>query len=169
MSRRVGDGGDRRGRFASALWRTLFLAALWLTLAEGDLSGWWFGAPVVLLAVYLSLRLLPPVRLKPLALLRFFPLFVWLSITGAWDVALRALRPSRPLRPALADFETRLADGLPRSFFANTVSLLPGTLSADLRGSTVVVHLLDDSPAVRESLATLEQAVARLFGVGEPR
>jgi len=165
----VGGNSDQRGRVASVLWRTSLLAALWLVLAEGDLSGWWFGAPVVLLAVYLSLRLLPPVRLKPLALLRFFPLFVWLSLGGAWDVALRALRPSRPLQPGLADFETRLDEGLPRIFFANVVSLLPGTLSADLRDSTVVVHLLDDSPAVRQSLATLEEAVVRLFGVGEPR
>jgi len=165
----VSGHGEERWRIGSPLGRLLLFATLWTLLTEGDPGAVWFGVPVVVLATYLSLRLLPPAGMRPIALLRFLPLFFWLSLTGAWDVALRALRPRRPLQPGLADFDTRLAEGLPRVFFANAVSLLPGTLCADLHGSRLTVHLLDDSPAMRHSLAALEDAVARLFGAGTPR
>jgi multicomponent Na+:H+ antiporter subunit E len=143
--------------------RAPVFAVVWLILTEGDAGAWWVGLPVVLVAAYASLVLMPTVRLRPLALMRFLPLFFWRSLVGAWDVALRALRPGRPLRPGLADYEMSLHDGLARVFFANTVSLLPGTLSADIQGSTLRVHMLDDSPGARAGLQTLESAVAGLF------
>jgi hypothetical protein len=45
------------------------------------------------------------------------------------------------------------------------VSLLPGTLSADLCTDYVTVHSLDDSVAVHKQLAALEVLVADLFGM----
>jgi multicomponent Na+:H+ antiporter subunit E len=156
-------GAAGRPGIGSLALRTLVLAGLWLLLTEGAAEAWWVGLPVVLVAAYVSLFFMPPVRLRPLALMRFLPLFFWRSLAGAWDVALRALRPRRRLHPGLADYEMRLRGGLPRVFFANTVSLLPGTLSADIRGSTLRVHMLQDSPDARAGLAKLESEVARLF------
>jgi multicomponent Na+:H+ antiporter subunit E len=48
--------------------------------------------------------------------------------------------------------------------FIDSISLLPGTLSADLRGDLVTVHALDVRTDVVEGLATLERRVAALFG-----
>ena len=48
---------------------------------------------------------------------------------------------------------------------ANTVTLLPGTLSADLRGQILVVHVLDARGPAAERLALLERRVADLFGL----
>ncbi|MDC8446111.1 MAG: Na+/H+ antiporter subunit E, partial [Nitrosomonas sp.] len=57
-------------------------------------------------------------------------------------------------------------------FMANTVSLLPGTLSVELttemnRGS-LTVHVLDRNKSVTAELESVELRVARLFGMHLP-
>jgi len=47
----------------------------------------------------------------------------------------------------------------------NTVSLLPGTLSAELDGQVLKVHVLDDLVDFMPELDALEQSVARMSGV----
>lgn len=149
--------------------RLLLFGGLWLLLTEGAADAWVVGLPAILAALIVSRRLVPPIRVRLVALLRFLPMFAWRSLAGAWDVALRAMRPGRPLDPSLCTYRTSLPDGLPRVFFANTVSLLPGTLSADLEGDNLCIHALDDGEAAVESLASLESAVASLFGPGNGR
>lgn len=153
-------------RYRSIAIRSLLVAGLWLLLTEGAADAWVVGLPTILGALVVSHRLVPPIRLRPVALMRFLPMFAWRSLVGAWDVAARAMRPGRPLKPSLRNYRTNLPDGLPRVFFANTVSLLPGTLSADLEGDTLCIHALDDSESALESLTSLEAAVASLFGPG---
>lgn len=55
--------------------------------------------------------------------------------------------------------------GLPRVFMANTVSLLPGTLSVELDEEHLRVHVLDQTGAFASELAMIEVRVARLFGL----
>jgi multicomponent Na+:H+ antiporter subunit E len=68
-----------------------------------------------------------------------------------------------PLQPALQEYRTTLSPGLPRVLFANVVSLLPGTLSADIDGASLQIHVLDERAANIKSLRELEAAVARLL------
>lgn len=98
------------------------------------------------------------------AFLRFVPFFAYCSLKGGVDVAGRAFSPRLPLTPAMLDYSLRLPKGTARVFFANIVSLLPGTLSTDIRGDTLMVHVLDNTSPVFEQLQRLEVAVARLFG-----
>jgi multicomponent Na+:H+ antiporter subunit E len=48
---------------------------------------------------------------------------------------------------------------------ADTVTLLPGTLSANLEDHVLVVHVLNAGAPNREVLEDLEQRVADLFGL----
>lgn len=150
--------------FGMLLARTALLASLWWTLAGG--AAWAFGAPVVLLAVGASVALQPTrtVRLDPVALARFAGFFVLRSVRAGIDVARRALSPSLPLAPALIDFRLRLPQGPSRVFLANTLSLLPGTLSADLSGEWLQVHVLDEHLPIEPELRAAEARVAALFG-----
>jgi len=47
---------------------------------------------------------------------------------------------------------------------ANTVSLLPGTLSVELDGEILRVHALDKTGAIDEQLNMLENRLADIFG-----
>jgi multicomponent Na+:H+ antiporter subunit E len=146
--------------------RAIPLAFLWWVLTAGNLSSWLVGAPIVATATFVSIQLLPaslwPWRVTGLC--RFVPTFLWLSVGGSIDVARRALHPHLPLAPCLLEYPLRLSDTVARVCFVNTVSLLPGTLSADLCTDYVTVHSLGGSVAVHEELAALEALVADLFG-----
>ena len=155
-------------RAALPLPRLLAFALVWWLISEGAAASWSISVPAVLLASWLSARLLPPQRLTPSGLLRFLGFFLLHSLLGAVDVAQRAFRPARPLNPGMIDYSLQLGPGLPRVFMLNVVSLLPGTLSADLEADCLRVHVLDadqDNPA---QLAQLEARVAGLFGLTLP-
>jgi multicomponent Na+:H+ antiporter subunit E len=143
--------------------RTLLFAVCWWAITEGEPSSWGVGGVAVIAALYLSLRLRPPRRLRVVALLQFIPLFLWRSLAGGLDVARRALSPAMPLQPALREFRTVLPAGLPRVVFANVVSLLPGTLCADLVEDRLCLHVLSDAADNEEDLRRLERGVARIF------
>ena len=153
-------------RFASLAFRTVLFVLLWWILTEGATNSWLVGVPVVLLAVLASeVLLLPGVSWSLPGAVRFVPFFLWHSLHGGVDVARRALHPRLPISPELYDYRWRLPPGLPRVFMANTVSLLPGTLSAELDEEHLRVHVLDQTGAFASGLVVIEARVARLFGL----
>lgn len=165
----VGERSDeesRASRIRRAAVHFLLLGLLWWVLAQGDADSWVIGLPTVLFATFVSLRFSAASAWswRWYGSLRFLPLFSYSSLKGGVDVASRAFRPTLPLAPELMDYSLRLREGTPRVFFANVVSLLPGTLSADIRGDTLVVHVLDRNLPMLEQLRGIEVAVARLFG-----
>ena len=151
--------------FSKFVFRAVVFALLWWILTAGAMSSWLIGAPVVLCAVLASGALLPGVSWSMSGLVRFVPFFLWRSLYGGVDVARRALHPRLPISPGLLDYRWRLPPGLPRVFMANTVSLLPGTLSAELDEAYLRVHVLDETGAFASELQVVEARVAKLFGL----
>ncbi|HBH35691.1 MAG TPA: cation transporter [Gammaproteobacteria bacterium] len=151
--------------FCRFCFRTLLFALLWWILTQGAINSWLVGAPVVVLAVLASGALLPPISWSLPGIARFIPFFLWRSLYGGVDVARRALNPRLPISPLLFDYRWRLPPGLPRVFMANTVSLLPGTLSAELDKEHLRVHVLDQSGDFISELSVVEARVAKLFGL----
>lgn len=139
---------------------------LWWVLTGGDRHSWLIGGLTVGLALLVSITSpAPPTRLRfsLVGLLRFIPYFLLQSLSGGIDVARRAFSPRLPLDPALIHYPLQLPPGGARIFLLNTVSLLPGTLSADLIDDTLTVHLLDQQRDPQ--LQQLEQHVAGLFAI----
>jgi len=145
--------------------QVVLFALIWWILTDGAASSWWIGGPAVLLAAVLSVKLISPVYLNGYELLRFVPVFLMRSLLGGTDVAWRAFHPAMPIAPDLIAYPLRLPSGLPQVFMVNTVSLLPGTLSASLEQSVLKVHVLDKRKDFLSELTVVEQSVARIFGV----
>ena len=150
-----------------ATFRLALLALLWLILTGGDTSTWYIGALAVSAGTLISLAVSPAYswRWTVGGFVRFLPFFVWQSVSGGTDVALRAVRPSMPLEPELLSYESRLPLNAARVFMANVTSLLPGTLSAELKGRGLRVHSLTGADEALENLDKLEIRVADLFGL----
>lgn len=147
--------------------RALVFTLIWAILVEGYPGSWTFGVGFVILATVTSL-LLTPVHtwhVRPIGMIRFAGFFVWHSVAGGVDVALRAIRPSMPISPALVSCPMRMADESARVLLADTVSLLPGTLSAGLSGDMLVIHVLDDRLPIVEDVRRVEERVADALGI----
>ncbi len=102
---------------------------------------------------------------KPHRLLWFAGFFLWESLKGGVDVAWRAIHPKLRIEPCFSTHRIELPAGQPRTLMVATVSLLPGTLSADLdeAGRDLEVHAL--MPEAIESVERLENWVAWLFSI----
>lgn len=155
-------------------WRNLvtvaLLSGLWLLLTDGDPTSWIIGVPVIL-GAYLTMRRLGSVHTalhtalpSLLGVLYFMPFFLWESLRGGVDVALRTLTPRMRVDPGFCSYPIRLQRHEARLLFANCVSLLPGTLAADLvNNDRLTIHLLDTSADSMKELQRLERAVGRVY------
>jgi multicomponent Na+:H+ antiporter subunit E len=143
------------------------MTVLWWVLTDGHTGSWFIGIPVIVLATGASLLLQSHDlwKWRVAGLVRFFPLFLWLSFRAGFEVAIPAFHPRRPLAPGLLVYHLRLPIGPARIFFTNTVSLSPGTFSADLKEDQLTVHVLDTRRPVLENLQFMESVVAQLFGI----
>jgi multicomponent Na+:H+ antiporter subunit E len=92
------------------------------------------------------------------------PLFLRESFRGGLDVTRRVIGRRLDVEPGVFDYRLRLAAPSGRVLFAGLVSLLPGTLSADLEGDRVRIHTLDLRLDAASDLDRLEKRVASCFG-----
>lgn len=156
--------GHRLNIFLQKGWlRALLFSLIWWILTNGVMESWLVGVPVVLLATLASVVLLPPSSWSFMGIVRFIPFFLWRSLYGGVDVAVRALHPRLPIAPGMYDHQWRLPPGMSRVFMANTVSLLPGTLSAELSDDYLRVHVLDHTGTFALELRVIEEHVANVF------
>lgn len=153
-------------------WRTLAMACGALAIVWGGLTGWdaasWvFGIPVIAMATALVLAFpaAPAWQLSFTGALRFAVWFAAASARGSLDVAGRAIAWRMPLSPGFRSYRTSLPPGPARIVFANAITLLPGTLSADLEGDRIDVHMLDMRSDLDAELGPLEARVRALFAL----
>jgi multicomponent Na+:H+ antiporter subunit E len=155
--------------------RGLTLAIVWWAVSEGETYGWYYGAAVVVLATTWSLRLHPPrgEALSPReaagragALLSLTGWFVTRSFAGGIDVARRALSRRLDIDPGLVRHTLAIPPGRARTVVVGLISLMPGTLSAELDGDALEVHSLDIAARARvgEQVVELEDRVGRVSG-----
>ncbi|MDO8863102.1 Na+/H+ antiporter subunit E [Haliea sp. E1-2-M8] len=149
----------------SAAIRTALLLLTWWALTEGDPAATGFGLGAAPLVALLSLRFFPPspLRPQPVATLVFSGYFFLRSVAAGVDVARRLLSPRLPISPGYVSYTTSLPAGSPRWLLANTLSLLPGTLSVTLHGRDIELHCLDTTMPVSEDVARTELRIARMF------
>ena len=152
-------------RWSAIISRAALFSLIWWILADGAASSWLIGLPAVLLAVAASVAVLPPKAFVWYEFLRFMPFFLLRSLLGGVDVAWRAFNPAMPISPDLIKYPTRLPQGLPQVFMANTISLLPGTLSAAFDQNVLRVHVLDIESDFLSELEDLERRVALVFAI----
>lgn len=151
---------------APLIWRLGLFAALWFILCSGELRSWPFGLPTVILATWLNLQLAGPAEspaIRPLVLLGFIPFFVGKSILSGVDVLRRVVHPRLPINPGLVTCPLTIDHPAGRIFLANSITLLPGTISARLKDSHLIVHTLDKGLAVTTIVADLERRIASLY------
>jgi multicomponent Na+:H+ antiporter subunit E len=150
-------------KIRQAFFRFLFLFSAWLLMnGPGDAL---VGGLAAALAAVLSLRLLPasPHRIRWRLVPGFTMRFLWSSVVGGVDVALRAFQPKLNLRPGFIVVPSRVPEGMPRTVFSSIASLVPGSLAAGENAEGQVIHCLDLGMPVKETMEADEARFLRLL------
>lgn len=144
---------------------TALLLIIWWSLTDGDAGSLLAGLPFAVLGavIWSLLGSPPPVSFRGVA--AFVPFFAWESLQSGLDVALRVFNPRLPIAPALIIIPLRLPESASRTFLAGALNLLPGTLSVEIMGDALEVHILDENDSVMRKLSMLEERVAGVFGL----
>lgn len=152
----------RTGRRALRL--ILAYSLIWLVFAGSDQASWIIGIPSVLLATAVSLFLSPGAghAFSSVGAVLFIPHFVIQSVMSGIDVLRRTFAPVPRINPGMFTYTSSLEEK-GRILLANVISLQPGTLSADLDGETIVVHVLDTAMPVQANIREMERRIARIF------
>lgn len=160
-----------RIRTPALLIRLPLFALLWVVLTGGEPESWLLGLPAVLVAAWVSGRArgFATLRLSIGSSVRFTGFFLKASLISGLDVVRRALHPKMRLHPELIDYRLSLSTEAARIFMADAISLLPGTLSANLVGVHLTVHVLDRNMPNHKELRALEARVAAMLEADGPR
>ncbi|MFH1217424.1 MAG: Na+/H+ antiporter subunit E [Pseudomonadota bacterium] len=145
--------------------RFFIFLLLWYALAGDKAQSWIIGLPVILLATFFSLLFASPCTysISPFGFILFIPFFLKLSFLGGCDVMRRAFDPRMPMNPGLVIYNISLPQGPPQVLLVNCISLLPGTISADLQRQRVTIHSIDKDIPVWASIHLLERKISRIF------
>lgn len=154
----------RRDRLVWGIRAFALLLLVWVVLdGVGDLV---VAVGAAAMGAVLAAHLAPtdPARVRLAAVPAFLRFFLVESFRGATDVAWRAVRRDLPIDPHLVRYRVALPPGPGRTLLAGVVSLLPGTLTADVTdsGDTLTVHAITTDP--QRAVRALEVRVAALFG-----
>lgn len=164
MNHEIGGRRAPRLLLGAVLWRGALLALLWLAFTGAAPGALPYGLGAVGVALAISLALLPPQasRWRPLCLLALVPRLLRLAWIGGIDVALRALRPGMPLDPEWVEIDLDDAPSETGVVLAYLLTMMPGTLAAELDERRLVLHVIDrgQDPGrlARELLAGLRSA-----------
>ena len=95
-------------------------------------------------------------------LLRYVFVLVREILAANLNVCHLILSEEEEIDPALVQFQTDMETQAGRAFYANAITLTPGTITVSLEGETYVVHCLDDSMAQGLSDAKTERMLHEL-------
>jgi multicomponent Na+:H+ antiporter subunit E len=145
------------------LLRTAAFFAVWLMLSQ-QLDPFYLGLG---LATALAVALLNPVvpasggvRWTKLAL--YLPWLLWQVLASGIHLAYLILHPRMPIEPKVIRYRTVLRTPAALVAFGNSITLTPGTITAEVSASELVIHSMDDAAA--SGLADMEERIARVFG-----
>ncbi|XPP25407.1 MAG: Na+/H+ antiporter subunit E [Leucobacter sp.] len=146
-------------------WMALWHEVSWMSLVSG-----------VLISI-LAMRLfyLPPVelagRFNPWWALRYLVYFLWHLAVASVQVAWLAVRPGPPPRTAIIAVRLRTRSDFILTMVALTVSLIPGSLVAEVDrfGSILYLHVLNtptqkEITRARRQSSRIEQLLIRAVG-----
>ncbi len=95
--------------------------------------------------------------------IKYLPWLLYQILLSNIHVAYLVLNPRMPIDPRIIKFKTRLKKDISLAVFANSITLTPGTITADIRDGEYYVHAL--SKKVAEDLLTgeMENKIAHIF------
>ncbi|MBU2925629.1 Na+/H+ antiporter subunit E [Colwellia sp. 4_MG-2023] len=126
---------DTRFKWLPTPIRSLLLFVVWLLLNNSVSTGHIVLAIILAIVIPLAtnpFRTKQPLVLKPMLALRHLMLVLYDIVTANLEVAILILGPTKKLTPGFVKVPLDLTHSMPITILASTVSLTPGTVSAEV-------------------------------------
>ncbi len=107
--------------------------------------------------------------LAPFYIFSYLGIFLIALLRANFDLSVRVLSPSLPIRPKMVEVKTALKSPLAKLMLANTITLTPGTLTVDVIDDRLQVHWVNCPPgstsqtATQEIVANFEKHIGRFL------
>ncbi len=98
--------------------------------------------------------------------LRIVWYILWLVgriLQSGFHLSVLILHPALPIKPKLIRYRTKLRDEAGIVLLGNSITLTPGTITAEVNSQNLVIHAMDDKSADDVTSQRLEQQIAGLF------
>jgi multicomponent Na+:H+ antiporter subunit E len=152
---------------------TAALAVLWFALS-GETAPLFLGlgilSIVLVILVVARLRILDRDASPYHRILQQLLYFAWLLveiIKANVAVILKILGPRSAIDPAIVRVHSTTKTDLARALFANSITLTPGTVTADVDGDQLVVHALVRERAPASSFVQMDRNAAKAADPGK--
>lgn len=150
---------------------SVLLALVWLLMQQSLSAGHVLLGATLGVVVPLFTRRFWPERVRvahPLTLLRFLVLVMWDILAANFSVARLALGPVSAIQPGFLRLAVDLDNDFARTILASTISLTPGTVSAELSADRhhLLVHYLacdDEAALIRSIKQRYEAPIKAIF------
>lgn len=98
--------------------------------------------------------------------LLYLPWLFYRIVLSSLHVSKLILHPSLPIHPRLIRVETTLRNRAAVVLLGNSITLTPGTITAEVEDHTLMVHALDEISCEDVTSHQLESKIADVFGEG---
>lgn len=157
---------------SNLLFRTAGLTGFWALLSgKFEFQYLFIGLICSLAVAYASLQNAPKNLKAPHILSfagkawRFMFYCLWLLlriISAAWHVSKIVISPKLSITPKMITHKTKLKSELERVIFANSITLTPGTITAELASDELLIHQIDENSSEDIRSGSMENAIGRI-------
>ena len=146
--------------------KTIAYWIIWLFVV-GQMTPYVFllGLLSSLVVAWVDLHRSPPLA-RPFPWIRLFLYVPWLIVQvvkSALHVTQLILHPKLPIKPQLIPYKPRLRDPAGLVLLGNSITLTPGTITAEIAPDQLLVHAIDSWSAEGIVDGTMEGRVAKVF------
>jgi len=133
-----------------------------LTKSEVLVSTVISGTVGILMGLYypISLKFLNPIRL--FWILVYLPFFIKEVIIANFKIALIVLNPKMPINPKFIKGKINLKSNIGKLILANSITLTPGTLSADIKDDELLIHCVKVEDSAEHIILKFEKYISRI-------
>jgi multicomponent Na+:H+ antiporter subunit E len=108
-------------------------------------------------------KLSPGLLAESIRFIKYIPWLLYQIVLSNIHVASLVLSPRMPIDPKLIRYKTKLKSDISLTTFANSITLTPGTITADIDEGEFIVHALSKKVADDLMTGEMEDKVAYIF------
>ncbi len=108
-------------------------------------------------------KISPKLLVESIRFIKYIPWLLYQIVLSNIHVAFLVLSPRMPIDPKLIRYKTKLKSDISLVTFANSITLTPGTITADIEDGEYVVHALSTKVADDLMTGEMEDKVAHIF------